>query len=339
MKSINCIILTLLVAFACICCTSKNNKPQQVAEAPTVVLSTVQTQDVDQLEVYTGSIEANVLNKINSQYTRRILEINFDVGDEVKQGEVLVRLESTALLQAKVQMENAKAEFERINELYSFGGASKSQLDAKRMAYDVALASYENQNENTTLLAPVSGIITERNYDPGDMTGSLPVLVLEQIRPVKIMIYVSENLFSKVRKGMKMDVSVEAYPGEKFVGTVYRVYPTLDKTTHTFPVEIQLENHNQKVRPGMFARVTMSLGKKARVVAPDRAIQKLPGSGDRYVYIYNPENQTVVYSKVELGRRISENYEIISGIEDGQQVVIQGHMALTNGAKVKVKNN
>ncbi|MBQ0080479.1 MAG: efflux RND transporter periplasmic adaptor subunit [Alistipes sp.] len=338
MKSINGILLIVFAAFVCIGCTTKNNKTQEEVKLPTVVLSKASMEDVEQIEVYTGSIEANILNKITSQYTKRILEIRYDVGDRVNSGDVLVRLESSSLLQSKVQMENAKAEYERMNELYSFGGASKSQLDAKRMAYDVALASYENQTENTTLVAPVSGIITSRNYDPGDMTSSLPILVLEQIKPVKIMINVSENLFSKVSKGMKMAIEVEAYPGEKFVGTVYRVYPTLNTQTHTFPVEVRLSNQDERVRPGMFARVTMSLGSKKRVTVEDRAIQKLPGSGDRFVYIYVPENQTVRYSKVELGRRLDNRYEVLSGIEDADQVVIQGHMALKNGAKVDVND-
>ena len=105
-------------------------------------------------------------------------------------------------------MENAKKEFERTSELYEFGGASKSEYDSRRLAYEVAKSTYDNLAENTTLVSPVAGVVSARNYDNGDMSGNDPILVVEQIRPVKIMIGVSENLFSVVKRGMKVYVSI-----------------------------------------------------------------------------------------------------------------------------------
>ena len=87
----------------------------------------------------------------------------------------------------------------------------------------------------------------------------------------------------------------------------------------------------------MFSRVTLPYASANRVVIPDLSVQKLTGSGDRYVYIYNPADSTVRYSKIELGRRMDTEYEILSGVEDGDMVVTSGHSALTNGAKVELK--
>ena len=335
----------LLVVFALTAVSCGSNKSTKSAEAgvvaeveiPNVEVATVVARDVVQQVVFTGNVEAEVVNNIAPQAPRRIKEIRFDIGDHVKKGDLLVSLENSALVQAKAQMENAKLEYERTEELYKIGGASKSEWDARRLQYEVAKLSYENLLENTTLIAPISGIVTARNYDKGDMTGGVPVLVIEQIRPVKIMINISESLFAKVRKGMKVYVTLEAYGDEEFVGSISRIYPTINNSTRTFQAEVTVPNNDERVRPGMFARVTLPYDKFNRVVTPDRAVNKLMGSGDRYVYVLEADG-TVRYAKVELGRRMDAEWEVISGLEDGQTVVVKGQNALTNGCKVNVMN-
>ena len=332
--------LLVVVAMAAVACGGAEDKSAAQAEVklPKIEVEKAVARDVVQQVIFTGSVEAEVVNNIAPQSPRRITDIRVDVGDHVSKGDVLVSLENTALSQAKAQMDNAKLEYERTNELYEFGGASKSEWDARRLQYEVAKSAYENLLENTTLVAPISGIVSARNYDKGDMTGGSPVLVIEQIRPVKIMINVSEALFSKIRKGMKVYVTLDAYGEEQFAGSIARIYPTINNATRTFPVEVSVPNRDERVRPGMFARVTLPFGKAKRVVVEDRAINKLMGSGDRYVYIFDAATSTVRYSKVELGRHMGTEYEIISGIKAGEAVVVKGQLALTNGAQAEVVN-
>lgn len=338
MKVILKSLLIASVAMASVSCKEKKTvQEEQTEKIPSVKTETVYSRDVVQQTTFTGTVEAYVLNNIAPQQPRRISRILVDVGDRVKAGQLLVELDRSSLVQAKAQMENALKEYERTNELYEFGGASKSEWDARRLQYDVAKSTYDNMLENTTLVSPVSGIVSARNYDNGDMAGASPILVVEQIRPVKIMINVSESLFSKVKRGMKIYVALDAYGDEQFVGKVSRVYPTVDNSTRTFQVEVSLPNSDERIRPGMFARVTMPYGVANRVVVPDRAIMKLMGSGDRYVYVYNPADGTVQYKKVELGRRMDTEYEILSGVENGEQVVVTGLNALSSGAKVELK--
>ena len=335
--------LLIALSIAAVSCSSNKGTKSTEAEAevavqiPNVEVQAVAAREVVQQVLFTGTVEAEVVNNIAPQAPRRINEIRFDVGDHVRKGDVLVSLENSALVQSKAQMDNAKIEYDRTDELYKIGGASKSEWDARRLQYEVAKASYENLLENTTLVAPISGIVTARNYDKGDMTGGLPVLVIEQIRPVKIMINISESLFAKVRKGMKVYVTLEAYGDEQFTGTISRIYPTINNSTRTFAAEVTIPNNDERIRPGMFARVTLPYGKNVRVVAPDRAVNKLMGSGDRYVYVLEADG-TVRYAKVELGRRMEAEWEILSGLEDGQTVVVKGQTALTNGCKVNVMN-
>ncbi len=338
MKKIFLSSMFVVAAVAMVSCAGKKEVKQEevVVELPKVEVQQVENRDVVQQAVFTGTVEAQVVNNIAPQQPLRIKKIRYDVGDHVKKGDVLVLLDTSSLVQAKAQLDNAKKEYERTNELYEFGGASKSEWDARRLQYEVAETAFNNLVENTTLISPISGIVTARNYDNGDMYAGQPVLVIEQIRPVKIMINVSEPFFGKVKKGMPVSITLDAYGDEVFKGKIARIYPTIDQATHTFQIEITIPNGNERVRPGMFARVTLAYGKKKNVVIPDRAVQKLMGSGDRYVFVYNPADSTVRYSKVELGRRLDTEFEVYSGVKSGEMVVTKGHMGITNGSKVEV---
>lgn len=300
-----------------------------------VKIEQVSAQDVDQIADFTATVEANIKNNIAPQSPVRIEKLFAEVGDHVKEGQLLVKMDANNLKQAKVQLENQEVEFNRIDELYKVGGASKSAWDAQKTQLDISRESFNNLQENTQLVSPISGIITARNYDNGDMySGGDPIFTVEQIRPVKLFVNVSESYFTYVKKGNEVDIKLDVYGDEVFKGKVSLVYPTIDAATRTFPVEIKIANADERVRPGMFARATMNFGTLNHVVAPDQAIVKQSGSGDRYIYVY--KNGKVSYQKVELGRRMGNKYEIVSGVDNGDQVVITGQNRLTNGMEVEI---
>jgi RND family efflux transporter MFP subunit len=153
------------------------------------------------------------------------------------------------------------------------------------------------------------------------------------INPVKVLINVSESNYSKVKIGMPINVKFDVLNGN-FQGRVNLIYPTIDERTRTFGVEIKLNNNNNKIRPGMFARVTLEFGKVKRIVVPDKAIVKQAGSGAKYLYVY--ADAKVQYKQVEVGRRVDADYEILSGLNVGEQVVVAGQSKLVDGAEVKV---
>ena len=315
---------------------SETTAAETVIEKPTVKLATVTSRDVEQIGEFTATVEAEAKNNIAPTAPGRISQIFVEVGDYVRKGQKLVQMDAANLTQLKLQLDNQETEFKRVDELYKVGGASKAEWDAAKTNLDVRKSAYNNLLENTQLVSPLNGVVTARNFDNGDLYTStqMPVLVVEQIAPVKLMVNVSEPNFPKVSKGMPVTVKLDVYEGEEFEGKVSLVYPTIDAATHTFPVEITLANANQRVRPGMFARVTMNFGTKNHVVVPDMAIVKRAGSGDRYVYVYN--NGKVSYNKVELGRRIGTEYELISGVDNNSQVVIAGQTRLADGVEVEV---
>ena len=185
MKKIFLSSMFVVAAVAMVSCgskqTAKQSAEEEVVTLPKIEAQTVASRMVSQEATFTGIVEAQVVNNIAPQQPLRIKEIRFDVGDHVKKGDLLVRLDNSSLVQAKAQLDNAKKEYERTNELYEFGGASKSEWDARRLQYEVAQTAYNNLVENTTLISPISGVVTARNYDKGDMYAGQPVLVIEQI--------------------------------------------------------------------------------------------------------------------------------------------------------------
>ena len=309
---------------------------EKTEEKPKVKLADVTARPVEQIQEYTATVEAEVKNNIAPSSPVRIDKIFVEVGDHVSKGQKLVQMDAANLKQTKLQLDNQEVEFNRIDELYKVGGASKSEWDAAKMAYDVKKTAYQNLLENTSLLSPISGVVTARNYDSGDMySGGNPVLTVEKITPVKLLINVSEVYFTKVKKGAPVNVKLDVYGDEAFEGKISLIYPTIDPSTRTFQVEIQLPNQNQKVRPGMFARASLNFGTEENVVVPDLAIVKQAGAGDRYVYVY--KDGKVTYNKVELGRRMGTEYELKSGVPNNSQVVIAGQTRLINGTEVEVE--
>ncbi|MEG1643299.1 MAG: efflux RND transporter periplasmic adaptor subunit [Bacteroidales bacterium] len=333
MKSVLKISAVIILAvFAS--CTSKKNIEVENKEAPLVKIARVYRQPVEQIQDFTATVEANTVNNISSSMPLRIQSIKVEVGDRVSRGDVLVQMDNSNLMQSHTQLENLRVDYTREAELYKVGGISKQSLDSRKTQLDVAEAAYKQLSENTRLITPISGVVTARNYDNGDMVGSKPILTVEEIVPLKLKINVSESFYQQVKEGMPVKISVEAFEGDVFDGKVSLIYPTIDPNTRTFTVEVKLPNNNRKVRPGMFSRVTINFGMKQHVVVPDMAVIKQSGSGDRYVYVY--KDSTVSYEKVEMGRRIDAAYELISGLEDGADVVVAGQSRLSNGIVVKV---
>lgn len=328
-------MMAVCAAVLFVACSGKKEATGQ-AEEETVQLVKVEKvveQPIPQVVSYTATVEPYKRNLISSSLPNRIKKIYVEVGDHVKAGQKLVDLDRANLAQQKLQLDNLELEYNRVKELFAVGGASQQQVDQMRTQYETTKTAYENLDENTVLVSPVNGVVTARNFDDGDMASGA-ILTVMQIQPVKVLVNVSESDFTKVKQGMPVDVNVEVYGDEKFKGKVSLIHPTIDASTRTFVTEINIPNTDNRIRPGMFARVNIDFGNVNRVVVPDRAVIKRSGSGDRFVYVY--KDGKVSFNQVQLGRHIDNTYELISGVESGSQVVTAGHTRLKDGAAVKI---
>lgn len=329
---------SLLIVMGSLVACGQGEKPEEKAREaskPAVQLQQVNQRTVDQVYEFTATVEPVVKNNINPTAPGRIRSIFVEVGDQVVKGQKLAQMDAVNLTNSENQLENLRRNYKRVKELFAVGGASQQELDNATLQLTMAETSLKNLQENTLLLSPVTGIVTARNYDNGDMyAGQMPILTVMQINPVVTKINVAETFFSKLKRGMSVDVKLDVYPNEVFAGKVKLVYPTIDDRSRTFPVEIEMNNPGMKIRPGMFARVGINFGTVERVVIPDRSIVKIPGTGTRYVYVY--KEGKVSFKPIELGRRMDTEYELISGVENGEQVVIAGQSKLNDGMEVVV---
>jgi RND family efflux transporter MFP subunit len=317
-------------------CNSDDKSNEAAAEQlPRIEIDVAHSRSVPQVKTYTATVEADNINNISPSSPNRIKTITVEVGDRVHKGQTLATLDPVNINQTKLNLEQTKREYDRAVTLLEIGAGTQQSVEQLKTQLDVAQTQYNNLLENAVLTSPINGIVTARNYDPGDMSSTLPIVTVGQLSPiVKVMINVSENDLTLVRAGMNVDVTFDAFPDETFNGKIERIHPTVDTTTRTFAAEVHISNRDERILPGMFARVNINLGNKDNVVVPDRAIVKQTGSGNRYVYTFS--NGTVGYHKVELGQRLDDAYELLSGINDGDTVVIAGQTKLADGVKAEV---
>lgn len=339
-KTIKTLSLALLSAgLLASCSSSSSSKATEEQSADTVRLVEVAPAEMRALnlsEEFTAQLEAKVVNNITAQAGGRLKQLLVKVGDRVGAGQAVARMEATQASQAQIQLADAKTNFARMDELYKVGGVSKAQWEQAKSAVDQAKLAYGNAAENTVLRSPISGFVTAKNYDNGDMTSpQLPVVVIQQIAPVKAVIGVSEQYYSYLKKGAAATLSVDALGEETFSGVVTNIFPTLDPVTHTVSTEIEVANKDLKLRPGMYARVHLDFGTKEALTVPDKAIVRQAGSGARYVYVFS--GGKAVYRAVELGQQQGDLYEVVSGINAGDQVIISAPSNLKNGLSVKLR--
>ena len=326
-------LLCISILFSC------GGKKEEVKEDTKIKVQTTvaQLKSVDKTATYTANVKADVINQITPAMPGRIEKIYVEIGDKVSKGQLLVQMESSSLQQQNTQLSNLEKDYARYNELLKVGGIAQQQVDQIKTQIDVLRTAIKNIQDNTQLLSPISGTVTDRNYDNGDVFAQRPILTVQQLNPLKAIINVSESYFSKVKLGMTVNIQLDVYENEIFTGKVSLIYPTIDATAHTFGVQITINNTDIKVRPGMFGRVTLNFGTAQSIVVPDAAVQKQVGANDKYVFII--ENGVSRYRKVELGQHLGDSYEILSGVNEGDVVVTAGQTRLNDGTEVEVIKN
>ncbi len=341
-KTILASLMISFGAFTLTSCKGKQNEKQeeQKDEAKEVRVAEINKQKVELDVAYTCLLEPKTRNNIMAQNGGRLMKLFVEVGSKVAKGQVLARLDETVLKQANIRLGDAKRNFDRLDELYKLGAIAKVQWEQAKSNYDIALEQHKNLAANTLLRSPITGIVTAKNYDEGDLTSpQRPVLVVEHLSEIKAVINVSEQYFSFLQKGLRAKVEVDALVGEAFDAKISKVYPTIDPRTHTVKVELLITNKGNKLRTGMFARLNLHLGNREVLLVPDVAVHKVLGSGSRYVYLYQKavDGFRAVYQEVKLGELFGSDYVALEGLTQGQKVVVSASNQITDGTELIAK--
>jgi membrane fusion protein (multidrug efflux system) len=346
MKRILLSLISVTVLFAS--CSKSTNKEATVSVVDTTVYRVktliLEKQKVAQNIEYTANLMAYEEINYAPASPGRIETINVEVGSRVTKGDVIAQMDRTQLMQAQEQYLNAQSNFQRMDTLRKLNSISEQAYEGVKTQYEVTKSSYEFLARNTTLVSPINGIVTGKYFESGELYSGAPntsagkaaIVTLMQISPLKTIINISESYYPMFKKGMKATVGVDIYPQQKFNGEVFRIYPTLSADTRTFPVELVIGNPNEVLRPGMFARVSLDLGKTDALILPDIAVVKQEGTNDRYIFIAGSDN-IANKVRVKIGKRYDDMIEIISNeVKEGDQVIISGQDKLMDGSRITI---
>ena len=329
----------MFMAASLVACNSSTNdkaSSEEIVTAIPVKTTVAEIRTIDLLETYTSEILAYKENDITPAVQGlHIDRIHVDVGDKVNVGQVIVTLDQTTLKQQELNLATAQDNYDRMVPVHAAGGISDQQLIQMKNTLDLQKEVVENLRKNSTIKSPISGVVTARNFENGDLFASMPILHIMQIDKLKVMANVSEQYFTSVKVGDKVAIEVDIYPNQQFEGEVTRINPALDARTRTFGVEITIQNKSMELRPGMYARTIFNMGQRQSVMIPDQALQKQMGSSERFVYVI--ENGVADYRFVTDGRRVGNMIEILDGLKAGDEVATTSFARLMNGSLVEVE--
>ena len=332
------IVLLFAAAVCLISCGKKDAQTtQQEAERVEVVSTiTLQEKEIERVFTVSTNLQGYLTQNVAPSLTGKIEHIFVEVGDEVKAGDMLVRMDQTQYLTQKIQLANLETEMGRLEALLETGSVSQQTYDQTKVGYDQLKQNLAFLEQNTYVKAPFDGVISAKTYEDGELYGGQPIVVLTQVKKLKALIAVPEKYYPLIKEGMRLTVKSEVYPEETFPATIEVVYPTIDAASHTFQCKIVIPNASEKLRAGMYVTTTLGLGKENTIVVPYQSVEKLIGSNERYVFIN--ENGYAKRVSVKLGQRFDESIEIIAPeIKAGVEYISVGQHKLVDGVKIEVK--
>jgi len=335
------VIVVALVAYRVVT-HGTGERPKSIPEIQQEVGVPVEVAAVERMTLRTsvtssGMVEGLVQADAVAKLMEKLETIQVRVGDRVKEGQVLAAFNKTAPTvryeQTKVALEEAKRDHRRAKTLYESGAVALQAVEKAKMAYDVARLNVQAAEESIQLLAPISGVVTEVFYKEGETAHpGASVLRIARMDRMIAKVYVSEAEIGVVRERQDAVLTSSSFPGRTFSGTVTRVSLSTDPVIRTFPVWIEVSDRGA-LRPGMFveARIFTQQRSDVLVLPADAILLK----GD-IPSVYVIEEAISRLQVVEPGISEAGMVEIVSGVQEGDRVVVEGHNRLTEGEKVKV---
>jgi RND family efflux transporter MFP subunit len=294
---------------------------------------------------YSGTIEPSQTIPLTFQTTGTVEKIYADVGDIVKKGQLLARLDNSDMLNiynvTLAKYEQAKDAYDRLKTVHDQGSLPDIKWVEMETSMEQAKSSLElskNNLDKCNMRAPVDGIVGRRNIEPGQSAigVSQSPVELVQIENVFVKISVPENEISKIAKGQKATFSVSALDGKQFGGVVTNVSPVADLISRTYTVKISVKNSKFELKPGMVCDVTLNIERETvALVVPYKAVNK-DSDGKLFVYVVSADSKRVIKQNVIVGSYHESGIEVLSGLTPGEVVVSEGCDKLMNNSLISL---
>ena len=306
-----------------------------------VEVAEVQTQAVTDRFHAVGTIEANEYVKVVNEINAVVRELPFAEGQAVAAGALLARLEDSDLKaeasRAEALRDQAETNHQRVKQLFDQHAASAQELDDAGSALKVAEANLElarTRLAKTRIRSSLSGVVGRRLVSPGAyLNVGQQITEVASVNVMKINFSSPERYLSQLKRGAAVQITTTAYPGEVFTGVISVVDPLLDPVNRTVQLVARIPNRGRKLRPGMSADVTATLGERPHALTvPDEAI--FAEGNQNFVYVVRPDSNMVYRQAVVIGTRDSSRAEVTQGLKPGDKIVRAGYQKLYEGAHV-----
>lgn len=307
---------------------------------PVIAYTVGEGEFVERIEAL-GTIRANESVTLSAQVTEKVTKVNFDDGQVVEEGDVLLeftsREESALLAEAQATLDEAEKQLVRIEGLVRNGNATKVRLDEQIRIVTGARAqvnAIEARLADRLLKAPFSGILGFRQVSPGTLVEpGIPVVTLDDIDPVKLDFSVPERFLGVLQSGLEIEAQSAAYDNQAFRGTITAIDSRIDPVTRAAFVRALLPNPDGLLRPGMLVTVNVIRSRAVTVLIPEEAV--VPRETNEYVFVIDDEG-TVRQQMIVTGRRQPGIVEILSGLDTGVRIVAEGTSRVRPGGAVRV---
>ncbi|MDD2513550.1 MAG: efflux RND transporter periplasmic adaptor subunit [Proteiniphilum sp.] len=338
----------LLAIFAGGCGKKSTESSGDAAKtATTVTVYTAKEMEYTPVLSFTGTAEANREADLGASIPGRVEKIHFAKGSYVPEGALIAELSDEMLIQAEIELEAIRKDFERMSRLKEKESVSVMDYDHIKAKFDASQTKVNMLKKNTSITAPFGGVITDITVQEGENYTFIPsvssdlkvqggILTIRQLNPLKIAIEVNEKEIGSISRGQQAEVSFDAYPGEVFAGKVSYISPVLSTMNRTATVELTIPNREMKLKPGMFCRVSISMVPTTGVFVPLNALYRQQGTGEDYLFVVLGQNK-VTRRRVTRGESKEELIHIPE-IKAGESVVVDGKNKLNEGSPVEIVN-
>ena len=331
------IVIYSLAALMLVGCGSKEAETtEQQERIEPVEVTRLQTHEVERRITLSSNLQAYETVSISPSVTGKIEHIYVEIGDRVRRGDSIVRMDQQQYQTTRLTIANLRVEMARLDSLLTYGSATQQQRDQMELQLEQTKVNLKFLTTNTFNLSPITGVVTAKNYEDGELYSGQPIVVLAEVDRLKTLVAIPESYLPRIRKGMSLQLLSDVYPDRVFPASVEVVYPTIDAATHTFQAKVVVPNKEGLLRPGMYVQTTIGLGTDRVITAPYSTVLKLIGANDRYVFIHNKGRAQRV--TVEMGDRFGDDVEISAPeIHDGVELITAGESRLVDSVRVEVK--